>query len=121
MIRSALLVGVLLLALLLAGEPAPVAILFAPHYVTEDTPITFQVRVQPNSANRLLVVAALDETGETMRRSDEQLDNHSRVTREIAWGPLSAGTYTLIAQAFDGAGKTTGRATSTVNVLEWRQ
>ncbi len=122
MIRGLLVAGLCILALVLAGEPARVQILHAPRYLTDDTPVSFDVRVLPDAANRLLVMAALDDTGEAIRRSDEELDGATaQVTRRLEWNSLRAGSYTLLARTFDGAGRQLAQATAALEVLEWRR
>ncbi len=106
-----LLCAALILALLqISSAPKPVEILHLGHFYTPDTPIVFDVRALPSEGNRLLVVAALDETGNTARRSDEDLDEHSQVTRRIQWDTFEAGDYTLLARVYDGAGADCARS-----------
>lgn len=120
--RRTLLGIVALVALATWGdaEPKRVEILHAPRIVTDDTELAFDVRALPDAANRLLVVAAVDEVGDTIRRSDEDLDAASPVTRRIKWNALGAGDYELLAQTFDARAQLTGRDRVHLMVLEWR-
>ncbi len=106
-----LLIGALLIAVLqISSAPKPVEILHLGHFYTDDSPILFDVRALPTEASRLLIVAALDETGGTARRSDEDLDEHSQIVRQIAWDTFDPGTYTLLARVYDGAGADCARS-----------
>lgn len=114
--------AVVLVALAQRGDADPkrVEILHAPHIVTDDTEIGFDVRALPDPANRVLVIAAIDEVGFTARRSDEPLDLESPVTRRIEWLSLSAGDYELIAQTVGVNEKPLARDQWHLTVLEWR-
>lgn len=103
--RTLALFAVILACVGQGAGPKPVELLRAPKYLFDNSPIGFQVRVQPNAAYRLLRVAALNELGDTARASDEQLDGlEARTTRLIEWQALDAGHYTLVARVFDEAG-----------------
>ncbi len=104
----------------IAASPKRVEILHAPHIITDDTELAFDVRALPDPANRILIVAAVDEVGETVRRSDEDLDQDSPATRRIQWNTLGAGDYQLIAQTFGEDAKALDRDQVHVTVLEWR-
>lgn len=120
--RRALLFIVALVALAQFGDAAPkrVEILHAPHIITDDTPVIFDVRALRDPANRILAVAAIDEVGDTIRRSDEELDINSQVTRRIEWDSLGAGDYQLLAETFGEGDKSLARDQVHLTVLEWR-
>ena len=81
-----------------------------PRIVGSREDITFKVRVEPDKANRLLITAALDEGGETIRRSDEQLDGAEAPTvRWVRWRALPAGDLFVLAEVWDSQ-KPVGRA-----------
>lgn len=105
--RATVIVVFVALWLMLAAlkhEPPRVAFLKpTPRIVRSDDEIGFKVAVEPRSENRLLVVAAIDEGGEVVRRSDEQLDGAaSPRTRWVRWTALPAGDLLVIAEAWDG-------------------
>lgn len=122
MSARALLVAAVLLALVQRGDALPkrVEILHAPHFLTDDTELVFDVRALLDEANRKLTVAAVDEVGITVRGSDEPLDLNSPVTRRIAWLSLDAGDYKLIAQTFGAGDKALARDHVHLTVLAWR-
>lgn len=93
-----------------ASDSKPVELLRAPRYLFDNDQVGFQVRVLPKAAYRLLRVAALNETGDTARSSDEQLDGlEARTTRLIEWDALEAGHYTITARVYDEAGASCAR------------
>jgi hypothetical protein len=105
--RCAAITVVVIGCLVQAGDTATksVELLHAPRYVFYDTPVSFDVRAVPAAVNRLLIVAAIDEYGTTVRRSDEDLaGDTARVTRRIDWDTFGEGSYTLVARVYDGAG-----------------
>ncbi len=120
--KRLLLLGAFLIAILQLGDALPkrVEILHAPHIITDDTELSFDVRAVADERNRLLVVAAVDEVGIAVRSSDEDLTVDSPVTRRIAWNTLSAGDYELVAQTFGADDKALARDRSHLTVLEWR-
>lgn len=97
--------GVLLLAVLSVSSAAPPRIAFLkpiPRIVGTRDEFGLKVRVEPDPANRLLIVAALDASGETVRRTDEQLEGDaSPRTRWIRWRVLPAGDLLVIAEVWD--------------------
>lgn len=93
----------LLLALGLASPPR-VAFLRPPHFVSDQEPVTYAIQVEPNAANRWLIIAASDEEG-IVRRSDEQLDGHSPKTRWVTWQSLPAGDLEVSVTLFDVSGQ----------------
>ena len=120
--RRALLFVSALVALAQWGDAAPkrVEIVHAPHFITDDTALTFDVRALPDDTNRKLTVAAVDEVGYVVRQSDEDLDVRSQITRRIEWDSLSAGDYELVAQTFGADEKAIARDRVHLTVLEWR-
>lgn len=101
----------LLFALLLAAcfqiaDSAPPRIAFLkpyPRIVNDRNGLEVKVRVEPYPENRLLIIAALDASGEVVRRSDEQLDGESAPrTRWVRWrSGLPAGDLLVIAEVWD--------------------
>lgn len=103
----------------LKNEPPRVAFVRAPVFVSDREIVTFQIQVEPNAANRLLVVAASDE-GVIVRRSDEQLDgDKSARTRWLRWR-LPAGELGLTAVVYGSEGER-GRAIHAVTVRTYEQ
>lgn len=105
-----LLVAVLALA---AIKPSPrVAFLKPiPRIVSSQDQVTFTVRVEPDQANRLLITAAIDQDGEVVRRSDEDLPGADAPrTRWIRWASLPSGDLSILAEVWDNQ-KPLGRAT----------
>ena len=111
--RVGLLAVILLVSLAAKGDP-PVQLLFVPHYLTDDTPLVFSVRIQPNPENRQWRVDAIDETGESIRSSEGDLPDV--ITRQITWGTFGPGDYELVARVF-GSEKMLGLARSHVTVI----
>lgn len=100
------------------SEPKRVEFLRAPHYLTDETTVAFQLRIQPHEENRGFMVAAIDEVGNTARSSAEDLPGST--TRLIEWEPLGAGDYELVAFVYGAEGKVLARDASHLTVLAWR-
>lgn len=118
--RACVLLCVLVVCLAQRSDSAPkrVEFLRAPHYLTDETTVAFQLRIQPHEDNRGFLVAAIDEVGNTARSSAEDLPGPT--TRLIEWEPLGAGDYELVARVFGEGGKQLAQDRSHLTVLAWR-
>lgn len=114
----ALRVAVLLLAVgsvLCASEPGMAVVVENGHFAREPAWIRVRVRVDRDSANRGLTVAALSEGFE--RHSYEQLDGLlAPRTRWVEWPDVPAGEYLVVAVVNRGA-LPVWRATARINVI----
>lgn len=88
-----------------------------PRLVRAADQVSFKIRIQADPSNRLLITAAIDDAGEIVRRSDEQLDDHSPVTRWVRWSHLPAGDLSVVAEVWD-AQKPLGKASIPLCVME---
>lgn len=87
----------------LKNEPRVAFLKPLPRVVSSRDEVSFKIRVEPDMANRLLIAAAIDEGGEVVRRSDEQLDGAlAPRTRWVRWSSLPAGDLLVIAEVWDG-------------------
>jgi len=103
-----------------ASEQKRVEILHASRYLTDDSSVTFEVRIPRDAENRSLAIAAIDDTGDTVRESDQQLDQDSPTLFPIAWLPFDAGNYTLIAEVYGSGEKPIGIDRWSVEVIAFR-
>jgi hypothetical protein len=90
-----------------------------PHYLTDDSVIVLQVRVEPRPENRLLIVAAVDGSGEVVRASDEELSGEAAPrTRWIEWkNGVPEDTVLIRAVVFNSEAKILGADTIGVTVF----
>lgn len=96
----------------LKNEPRVAFLKPIPRVVSSRDEISFKVRVEPQPENRLLIVAAIDESGEVVRRTDEQLDGLTAPrTRWLRWTALPAGDLLIVAEAWDSQ-KPLGKAST---------
>lgn len=119
--RVSALVAMAICALAQRGDTADrrVEILKAPHFVTDDSTIGFYLRILPDETNRRFEVAAVDATANyAVRVSGEDLPGPT--TRLIEWEPIPAGEYEIIASLYGADDTVLARASSHVEVLEWR-
>lgn len=98
------------------AAPAPVGVVVeSGRFVFEPAWIRVRVQVEPDAANRWLVVEM--DSGAFYRRSDEQMEgDRSPRTRWVDWPDTPAGTYAVSATVDRGAERP-WRATTTVVVL----
>lgn len=97
-VRLALLLALILLTLALAGEPPPVEFLHVHRFITDDSPIVFDLRIRPNEHYRWFRVEAIDDVGESVHAMERPLP--AETTRKIEWEPVSAGEYELVARVY---------------------
>jgi len=117
MTRALVLLMVIAAVSLQQAKVAPVVVIVrAPSIVYDDESIVIQVRVDPRTEHRLLVVGAWE--GDTsLRTSLEQLDGEdSPRTRWVRWSRLAAGDLELRAYVF-GEGGQLGMARQKLQVL----
>ena len=86
----------------------------------DDESVQFLVRVEPHKDNRALVMAVVDEDGFTVRRSVEQLDGDSVVTRTVYWRSVPAGALTVVAALFESSERPVATARWQVQILARR-
>lgn len=118
--RTAALILILIGCLAQRGDGAdkPVELLYVQHYITDETPIAFSLRILPREANRRFTVAAINEVGDPERSSEEDLPGPT--TRVIEWNPLAAGDYELVAVVLGAEDKILARTSAHLTVLAWR-
>lgn len=106
--------GVLWGCLALAKNEPPVRFVRPPAIVSDREIVTFQIQVEPDPVNRLLVVAASD--GDlVVRRSDEELNGDKAArTRWLRWR-LPVGEFQMAAIVY-GAEGPRGRAVHPITV-----
>lgn len=112
------LIVALLLAAYAASAAPKVAILSSPGIVRAGETVQLTIRVEPNQANRLLVVEAADDGG-TVRRTDEQLEGDKAPrTRWLSWimPPCEGGC--VFVSALYGVNGFIARDTKPVTVLD---
>lgn len=101
---TALRVGILLVmagSVLCASESSLAVVVEGGHFFREPAWIRVRIRVERDTANRGLTVAALSEGFE--RHSYEQLDGTiARRTRWVEWPDVPAGEYLVVAQVHRG-------------------
>lgn len=111
-------VGIIAAVLQISSAPKPVELIRIPRFVTDDTPISFQLRILPDDRYRRFTVAAINEVGDAERLSGEDLPGQT--TRLIEWDSLSAGDYEITARVYGADDKLLAADAAHVTVLEWR-
>ena len=118
MIRALALVCVVLVLMFQSGlmDTARISVR-GPSFVGEGQYVRYMVRIDPRAENRLLVLAAVDESG-PVRSTKEQLDGDSAPrTRWVEWKfGLPAGEYVILALLYSSQ-KEIARASVPVTVL----
>jgi hypothetical protein len=116
----ALALCVALLLLQSSSAPPRVAIVRATAFAFDDEAIVIMVQVEPYSANRALIVSAVDE-GVAVRSSLEALaGDRAPRTRWVRWGHLPAGDLVLVAALFESQPDAVARATKPIQVIARR-
>ena len=104
--RVGLLALLLSIAIFQTSDSAPPRVAFLkpyPRIVSDQNGLELKVSVDPRPENRLLIVAAIDDGGEVVRRSDEQLEgDRSPRTRWVRWrSGLPSGDLLIIGEVWD--------------------
>ena len=110
-------VALVLYAGFLLAAPDPVSFVRPARFITEDQEVVWQIRVEPNADNRLLVVVAI-EGDVIVRRSDESLAGpHAPITHWIHWVKLPVGSLGVMALVVDAHETERARAVTVLEVL----
>src|SRR5262245_40072348 len=108
--RSFLLVAVVLVLAAQGHAPPRVAIVRATSFAFDDEAIVIMIQVEPNVANRALIVSAVED-GVAVRSSLEALDgDKAPKTRWVRWNRLPAGDLLLVATVFESKPSAVARA-----------
>ena len=118
MIRALSLIFVVLFLVALSPitVPSRVSIVRPVRFAQENQYLRYQIQIDPQSENALLVVAAVD--GDVVRRSREDLDGENAPrTRWIEWKHgLPAGEYTVLAIVYNSS-REVARASAELSVM----
>jgi hypothetical protein len=114
--RAAITLGVLG-CLVQAGDSSPARIQFVrpPRIVSEDYPVTYQLRVQKFAEHRRFELAAVDG-GLVVSDTSRDMDGEAAPSLVNVTLRLPAGDLTLVGVLFGVGGKELGRATTPVCV-----